>query len=300
MDRERARSGAKAVLRSLGLLGPARRVRSWLRRDGASPTALERGPGPELEPGTLHWRCNICGSACRCPVSVLHREVPSCAACRSTVRMRAIVRLLAVELFGQSLALPDFPSRPDLRGVGLSDWETYAGPLAGRLGYTNTYYHKEPRLDIVRGDPAREGSLDFLVSTDVFEHVPPPISTAFESARRLLRPGGLLVFSVPYVEGSETREHFPELHRHELVKEGGKSVLRNVTRDGREQVFRDLVFHGGEGETLEMRVFSEGSLLRELEAAGFHEVRIRGEPDFEHGVYWPMPWSLPLTARRAT
>lgn len=246
------------------------------------------------------WRCNICGQACDTTLEQLGRETPACPSCRSTVRMRAIIHLLSVELFGESLLLADFPRRPDLRGIGLSDWEVYAAPLAQKLNYTNTYYHKEPRLDIATPalDPALEGTLDFLISTDVFEHVAPPVDVAFDNVARLLKPGGLFVFSVPYGLGGSTREHFPELFEYEIVREGERRRLRNRTRDGREQVFESLVFHGGEGETLEMRFFAEADLLAALARVGLGSVKIFRQPYLAHGIYWHHPWSLPLTARR--
>jgi len=52
--------------------------------------------------------------------------------------MRAIVHLLSTELFGESYILRDFPVRPDIRGIGLSDWDGYAGGLPHKLNYTNT------------------------------------------------------------------------------------------------------------------------------------------------------------------
>ena len=78
----------------------------------------------------------------------LQREIPSCLGCGSTVRMRGIVYLLTSELFGTSLALPELPIRRDVTGIGLSDAEAYASRLSARLGYRNTFFHAEPRLDI--------------------------------------------------------------------------------------------------------------------------------------------------------
>lgn len=224
--------------------------------------------------------------------------------CYSSVRMRGIISCLSVSLFGESLAIDDFPERKDLIGIGLSDWETYASKLAEKFSYTNTYYHKEPMLDITNiraGDAVdgREGVCDFLVSTDVFEHVTPPVSRAFENAYKMLKPGGVFVFSVPYSLRQETTEHFPELFDWRVEKEKEKGwVLYNKTRDGETQEFSDLVFHGGEGETLEMRVFCKDHLLEELSGAGFTEVKIHSEPCFEHGIYWPQGWSLPITAKK--
>jgi SAM-dependent methyltransferase len=213
--------------------------------------------------------------------------------------MRSIVHLVSDGLFGKSLALDDFPRRKDLRGVGLSDWDEYARRLADRLDYTNTYYHQEPQLDITRIAPEAEHSCDFIISTDVFEHVEPPVSRAFEGARRLLKPGGLLVLTVPFtIESDQTLEHFPELHDWKLVqRDDGGYTVHNRRRDGTVEEFPHPVFHGGPGTTLEMRVFSRESLLRDLRNAGFSDIRVADEPVPEFGIHWPVTWSLPIVAR---
>ncbi len=141
-----------------------------------------------------------------------------------------------------------------------------------------------------------EGYFDFVLSSEVFEHVPPPVSRAFAGARALLKPGGVLVLTVPYGFQGETIEHFPELHDYVIEGEGERRVLKNVTADGRRQEFEDLIFHGGCGETLEMRYFAFMSLMDELLAAGFDDVRLHG-PALAHGVLWPRHTSFPITAR---
>ena len=79
--------------------------------------------------------------------------------------------------------------------------------------------------------------------------------------RRLLKPGGLAIVTVPWRPGGATEEHFPRLHRWEVVGAGSDRVLRNITEDGQRETFDDLVFHGGDGTTLEMRVFSWDDLI---------------------------------------
>ncbi|MEP6996943.1 MAG: methyltransferase domain-containing protein [Betaproteobacteria bacterium] len=270
----------------------------WLRafarrRDSASPGAAPDAGGST---DTVVFRCNICGAACRVAPALLSRETRSCATCGSTVRMRAIVHLLTSELFGRSIALPELPHRPDLVGIGLSDSPAYAVPLARKLGYTNTYFHAEPRLDIADVPAHRAGEADFIVASDVFEHVAPPVARAFANARRLLKPHGVLIFSVPFSLDADTIEHFPALHDYRLIETGGAWRLENRTSDGRIEIFTDLVFHGGPGTTLEMRLFSRAGLEREFAAAGFSRVRIADEPFAEHGIGWPEPWSVPMVA----
>ncbi len=249
------------------------------------------------QPDLLRYRCNICGQPCETKTTELGRETPSCLGCGSTVRMRAIIHMLSMELFGESLALPDFPIRPDITGIGMSDWDGYAIPLAHKVGYKNTYYHQEPKLDITSIDPSLEGTLDFIISSDVFEHIVPPVSIAFENARKLLKPDGVLIFTVPYSQDGKTWEHFPDIYNYEILKINDRPILKNKARDGREQVFDNLVFHGGSGATLEMRVFSEAGLMDEFKKSGFRKVRLYKDPHFAHGVYWIHDWSLGMTAR---
>lgn len=247
--------------------------------------------------GVLRFRCNICGAGSAFPVAAFDREKPSCATCGSTIRMRAMVHALSWALFGRSLAIADFPSARHIVGVGMSDWEGYATRLAQKLGYCNTYYHQDPRLDITRIRSGDAGSLDFLLSTDVFEHVAPPVSTAFRNALRLLKPGGVFVFSVPYRRDGETIEHFPDLYEYALVERGSERILKNRTRTGEDQEFSNLVFHGGPGDTLEMRSFSLSGVLGELRAAGFRDIQVLETPCFEHGIWHREADSLPIIAR---
>lgn len=253
-----------------------------------------------FQPGTLHFRCNICGEDCQTALDQLGREESSCKSCRSCARMRALIHILSTELFGESLLLEDFPVRPDIRGLGMTDWDGYGNTLAEKFSYQNTYYDQEPRLDISAVEiPAHLLANDFVISSEVFEHVVPPVSRAFENVAKMLKPGGLLILTVPYTNKKETIEHFPDLHDFTIIKNHETFVLRNKTREGVIQEFRNLVFHGGPGSTLEMRAFSENSIIEHLKNAGFYAIKIHHEPDFAHGVWWPQPWALPISARRS-
>jgi len=246
-----------------------------------------------LHDDRVAFRCNICGERTSFPESKFLREFWSCFYCASNVRWRSVIHALSTELFGVSLALPDFPNRPDLVGIGLSDWDGYAAPLAKKLSYSNTYYHQEPLLDITSVDPSRFGTYDFIIASDVFEHISPPISKAFENARRLLKPTGVMILTVPYVAG-ETREHFPELHEYSLEKRGDDWLLLNRTSDGRNQEFKGITFHGGPGTVVEMRLFGKAGLLRSIQDAGFGEVGLYDSDYLLAGIHW-----LPYVAENA-
>ena len=213
------------------------------------------------------------------------------------MRNRAVIHHLSTVLFGTSLCIDDFPrSARDLAGIGMSDSAAYAVRLAARLRYTNTYFHKKPRLDVLAPPAEYAKRFHFIVSSDVLEHVAPPIGRAFANLHAMLLPGGVLVLTVPFVVDGDTVEHFPELHAYRIVRDDGTAMLVNRTRDGRSQTFRNLVFHGGPGATLEMRVFSESGLLTHLREAGFSDVRVHRESVLAKGICWKHPWSVPITA----
>jgi SAM-dependent methyltransferase len=251
------------------------------------------------EANLLTYQCNICGHANEMDRTRFDREKPSCAGCGSTVRLRALALLIAEELSGAPMTLPDLPVLRTLEGAGMSDPDFLAAALEPKFRYVNTYYHKPPFFDVLRPDPAEDGRYDFIVSSEVLEHVPAPVDRSFHNLARLLKPDGVLLLTTPYRLGDRNAEHFPDLENFAVVDLGGRWVLVNRHEDGRIETRDDLVFHGGDGSTLEMRVFSEGGLKRLLTEAGFTDIRIAGGNYPEFGIHQSDPWSLPIAARKA-
>src|ERR1700704_3428329 len=100
-----------------------------------------------FQPGTLCFQCNICGEESLVDMGELGREKASCTTCGSTARLRAIIRALSVELLGRNALLADFPTRKEIVGFGMTDWEGYSKQLAEKFSYENTYLHQEPYFD---------------------------------------------------------------------------------------------------------------------------------------------------------
>ncbi|HWC97743.1 MAG TPA: methyltransferase domain-containing protein [Candidatus Sulfopaludibacter sp.] len=244
------------------------------------------------------FTCNVCGRSNPLPAAPPEPETPNCRHCGSNVRTRGLVHLLTEELLGTSLPLTDLPRVPSLRGLGTSDSETYAEQLAGRFDYRNTYFHREPRFDIARAGSDEFGKYDFLVSSEVLEHVLSPVEAAFENACRMLKPSGVFVFTVPYSLEATTTERFSQLHDFGFARLSDRTLLVNRTNAGEVQVFNDLIFHGGGGSTLEMREFSESALKTILAGAGFTSVRIDSDDHPEFGILRKYSWSLPIAARK--
>lgn len=246
------------------------------------------------------FTCNVCGSRNPSPGRALAREEPSCSHCGSTVRTRALLRALSLELFGVTLTLDEFPRVKSLAGLGTSDPAQYSDRLSQKCDYRNTFYHREPRFDVVN-PPAHEfGRYDFVVSSEVLEHVAPPVESAFASIFQLLKPAGFLLMTVPYSIEASMKEHYPDAHEFGFVTLGGRLTLVNRTRSGQVQLFDDPVFHiAWGGGALEMREFTEASLGELLKTTGFGSVRIYSEDDPAFGIFHAEQWSLPIAARKS-
>src|SRR5258705_8594094 len=124
----------------------------------------------------VSFTCNVCGSYNE--IEQFASEPATCA-CGSNVRLRALIHLLSIELFGRSIPLPEFPRMKDIRGLGMPDKECCAQLLAEKFDYTNTFYDREPRFDSTQADESLWGRYDFILSADVLEHVGPPIERTF-------------------------------------------------------------------------------------------------------------------------
>ncbi|RTY02026.1 class I SAM-dependent methyltransferase [Stenotrophomonas geniculata] len=246
--------------------------------------------------------CNICGFRLRASREVIaEREARSCIGCGSTLRFRALMAALQTEMDeGREVrVLERIPGCKQLKGIGMTDTHIYAVALRRKFDYINTYFHTQPMLDIRHPAEQYLGKHDFVVSSDVLEHVDGPCERTLGNLRALLKPGGLLALTVPYGYHDVTIEHFPELNDYRIEGTGPDRILVNITKDGREQRFSDLSFHGGDGSTLELRIFSYPHLVRLLEEAGFVDVKLHDSQYPQWGIIHNSPLGLPITARAA-
>jgi SAM-dependent methyltransferase len=239
--------------------------------------------------------CNICGEFNEVEHFVTE---PATCRCGSNVRVRALIHLLSMEMFGESLPLIDFPRLKSVRGLGMSDKEGYAAILAEKFDYTNTFYDCDPRMDFTEAHPQLHETYDFILSADVIEHIAPPIECALEETCRMLRPNGFFGVTVYCGPSDVLREHFPDLHTYRTVSLGDDMVLINRRADGGLEIRDGLVFHGGSGATLEMREFGISSLREKLLGTGFRDVHLLSEDLPRIGVLFDKDVSQPLIARK--
>ena len=240
--------------------------------------------------GLAAFVCNLCNASNRVLPSQLTRETPSCASCGSTVRFRSIAHLLVRELLGEDRALPDLPESPHIVGIGLSDALSYAvaaGPALQLHEYILRYraearHHGSSEL---AGGSARLRDCKRRIRACRAAGIPciRGRAAAPQAGRRihpdravLARPGHRRAFS-----------RSARLQDRRAAE--GTRRLQNRTREGSEQAFDGLVFHGGDGATLEMRLFSRAALLRELRDAGFSRVRLANEACPRFGIVWREP-----------
>jgi SAM-dependent methyltransferase len=206
-------------------------------------------------------------------------------------RFRAICYVFTKLFYGECKILADLEDNKNIKGIGMSDsgWATI---FEKKFNYINTFYHTEPYLDIYNDEHIKNyDNLDFIISSDVFEHINPfpSVQIAFDNVYKMLNNGGYFIFSVPFVNNGEHKEHFPNLYDYKIEKnDNDEYVLHNTTRDNKIEIFTNLCFHGGPGSVLEMRVFSKKSIISFLEKSGFIDIVFYeiNEDMNKYGIFW--------------
>ena len=245
---------------------------------------------------TIDFVCNICEATNVLPMESFERETGLCSSCGSTVRHRSVIHLLTKYLLGRPQVLRRIPPS-GFRGIGLSCSSVYAPYLEEKFEFTNTFFDREPYLDI--NNPSGYEDLDFVISSDVFEHTFPPAIAAFQGSNRILNERGLLFLTVPYSLNERTIEHYPEcVSYREVDLESGKKAVELTLRDGSTTLDENPIWHGGQGNTLEMRVYARSDLLQCLKDASFKtlETFSYGVPSFGIVTMMGENWSLPMVA----
>jgi len=243
--------------------------------------------------------CNITGKSFDLNDDEKDRET----ACRFgfNSRFRAISYVFTKLFYGECKILSDLEDNKNIKGIGMSD-SGWANIFETKFNYTNTFYHTSPYLDIYNDEHVKNyNNLDFIISSDVFEHIDPypSIQIAFNNLHKMLKNGGSIIFSVPFTYGKHI-EHFPNLYKYEIKKENDDYILYNTTIDNKKEVFKNLCFHGGPGNVLEMRVFSNISIISFLKKSGFVDITFYeiNEDMKKYGIFWANKCSLIISATK--
>lgn len=240
-----------------------------------------------------YFFCIICLKLVQGIGSPRSRENFLCKSCQSTPRDRAVAVAVRKIKFRKKIKF-----QPINSVIGIADSvvvEKFLKSLFGDI-YVNYHFHKSPQMDITDISENAQYKADLVVCSDVMEHIMSPVEKGFIGLNRLLNDKGILVFSVPHTDRSGNHvEHFPVLKEFKII--GVKApILIGEDMDGNKFEKADLIFHGGEGEVLEFRVFSETSLLKYFSVNSFKRVK-KIKNNYLFGINWE-PWSRVWTANK--
>ena len=257
--------------------------------------------------------CNLTGKEFTIEDNEKHREGANVFGLNS--RLRALIYVLSKVIKCNEVLYNVEPDK-NIKGIGMSDAPNLAIELSKNFDYVNTFYHTDPFLDIYNEQHvSRYNNLDFIISSDVFEHISPypNIQYAFNNLFKMLKAGGHIIFSVPFIYDNYY-EHFPSLYDYsiEFDKLKNKYYIKNKTIDGKDEILdkcktpsgeiSDLIFHGGPGSTLEMRVFSQDVLIKYLKESGFKEITFYDPNEItdmqKYGIFWENKCSLVCSAKK--
>lgn len=224
--------------------------------------------------------CNVCGGIRKIKIrSANLREEGSCKRCRSNSRKRHLAAVI-LDSLGSARRYSSLREIPSDSPVKLYNVESN-GALHSCLKHINGYVcseyfgpyeevgkEKEGVLNVdLQNIPFEENLFDFVISTEVFEHIPNPY-IAFKELHRILKPGGSHIFTVPYNYNSD------------------KDEIKSILNEKNEIVHLTTPeYHGdpirGEG-ILVYTIFSK-EMISKLEALNF-KVSLDHEKSLKYGI----------------
>lgn len=186
-------------------------------------------------------RCTVCGSlAFMKRIKENLRESCNCSACGATNRKRQMALIVCDAVRrargGGVDSIRDLPKYPDLV---IYNTET-GGALSRELSMMRNYFSSEYFGDEYKSGETVRGkmhqdlmalsfeneSIDLVLSSDVFEHIPYPYK-AHAEVYRVLRPKGRHIFTVPFY-----RTKFLDEHRTSIDSEGNITHTKPALHHG--------------------------------------------------------------------
>ena len=176
---------------------------------------IQLGNNKKIEGYEILDKCFVCGSCtgflCEEGITLREANCPACGASRRNSDVaRAIVNTLLQIDDSLNIAL-----------TNLGNYDIYEaqsnGPINNQLSSLPKYKCSEYFFDVTPGSLNEAGircedlqnlsfssnSFDLVITQDVFEHIADP-EKAFSEIRRVLKPGGYHIFTVPFHEGKKS------------------------------------------------------------------------------------------------
>lgn len=154
-------------------------------------------------------RCTVCGRMtiffCLDPDSFRNSMI--CLFCRSASRNRHVAKVMLNIMDRQTASIADLPAKGVFSIYNTATNDCFSRVLRDYNGYFSSCYKEEvpPGTEISPRTSCQDietltyadGSFDFVITEDVFEHVRHP-GKGFREIFRVLRPGGYHVFTIPF------------------------------------------------------------------------------------------------------
>lgn len=218
--------------------------------------------------------CSVCGEwSTFNDMSPPVRETYQCGGCRASMRERVTAEAV-MAVYGRAhhnsiAALSKDPAcaELDIYEPGVSGaYRPYFSPLEK---YVNSFYWDglkpgEEKNGVRHEDlmalSFKDASFDLVISSDIFEHIRRPW-VAFREVRRILRPGGFHIFSIP-----------------SLVKMRAVTTYRVDTRTDEDVHLKEPYYHG-DGRGGKSLVYTEYGvdMFDILKDCGFQTFSIRAD-----------------------
>ncbi len=161
--------------------------------------------------------CNVCGNISRISVkSNNFREGCTCKKCNSNSRKRHIAMQLLDNLNQKSnlkiKSLKNIPNNLDLKIYNTESNGALHYNLKHTKGYICSEYFGDENefgktqngilnIDLMKTE-FEDSKFNYIISSEVFEHIPNPYK-AFKETQRILKTGGLHIFTVPFHPNGE-------------------------------------------------------------------------------------------------
>ena len=175
---------------------------------------------PRFIPHHSYGYCPVCSSKtifiCTDKPELI-RNHAVCIRCRSVSRHRAIAHCVLENFSNRKIAkFADFKSRPEFTVFNASSKSSiakYLGTSANIFnteyfdGYSSGQYKDGVMCQNLEDLSFESGSIDLVITEDVFEHVR-EVKKGFQEVHRVLKDGGFHVFSIPFFFFHETKHLF--------------------------------------------------------------------------------------------